>query len=435
MDHQHKISLWTAILMNINIMVGVGIFFGPPLMAKEANFASFLGWPIVALIFLPIVLSIATMARMFPGAGSFYNYCKNIINPTAGFLSGWAFYLGYTGVAALQTIVLREMLMKHFPMNGFLFSVIFIALISLFSLLSIKTIGKIQNTGTLFKMLPLLFVLAIFLGYWNPNFRITMPSIMKLPGVVPMAVFGFWGFECCCAISHLIKGDKRNASRAILIAFFATATIYTFFHIGLLHIMGPNNLIAHGAENFVQFLGINSAQIKSIFSIFISFTMSLAFVNAIFSIFTATTSTLQALAGEKILPYSNIIEKQSSRERPWVAIIIQGLVTLAILAATSSKFLLLSIVNLGILTAFILTLSALLIFQKRNKVFKTMPITIISFFSWALFVYFSWLKIGPTNLSRALATLPLVAAMAAGFAMFTYKKKSAGKTKFYGNNS
>ena len=52
----HKISLMTAILMNINIMVGSGILIGPGIMAGIAGNASFLGWPLVALFFLPMVL-------------------------------------------------------------------------------------------------------------------------------------------------------------------------------------------------------------------------------------------------------------------------------------------------------------------------------------------------------------------------------------------
>ena len=54
----HKISLVTAILMNINIMVGSGILIGPAVMAGIAGNASFLAWLLVALIFLPIVLSL-----------------------------------------------------------------------------------------------------------------------------------------------------------------------------------------------------------------------------------------------------------------------------------------------------------------------------------------------------------------------------------------
>ena len=40
---QHKISLTTAILMSLNIMIGSGILIGPGVMASVAGNASFLG--------------------------------------------------------------------------------------------------------------------------------------------------------------------------------------------------------------------------------------------------------------------------------------------------------------------------------------------------------------------------------------------------------
>ena len=52
---EYKISLATAILMNINIMVGTGILIGPGAITTVAGNASFLCWPLVALLFLPMV--------------------------------------------------------------------------------------------------------------------------------------------------------------------------------------------------------------------------------------------------------------------------------------------------------------------------------------------------------------------------------------------
>jgi len=425
MDQPHKISLWTAVLMNINIMVGIGIFILPPLMAQKAGYASFLGWPIVAVIVLPIVLSIATMSRLFPGAGSFYSYCKNIIGPNAGFSSGWAYYLGYTGVAAFMATCLRDdIILPAFQMNPIIFNLVFVVGISLLSLLSIKTIARIQNAGTIFKILPLIFVLAIFLAYWNPSFHITLQSLARVPSIVPFALFGYWGFEVCCTISHLIKGDKRNASRAILIAFGIIMVLYSMFHVGILHIMGNKGLATAGsARDFVYFLGF-STFLQSLITISISIIIALVFINAVFSIFTATSSTLQAMGQEGILPFSKYLTKQSNKQRPWVAIIIQGILTFIITCTTSNKRIMVSMVNIGILVAFLLTLIALYALQKRTGQTKQTWVTILAFGSWVYLSYYSWLDIGPTNLMRVIISLPLISAFIIGFVMYRYQKKS-----------
>lgn len=424
MEQEHKISFWTAILTNMNIMIGVGIFAFPVLMAQKAGNASFLGWILVALVFLPLVLSIATMARLFPGA-SFYEYSKSLIGPTAGFTSGWAFYLAYTGIGALMTIIVRDtVVFPSFPMSPILFNFIFIAFLTLLSLVNIKTVGRIQNTGVFFKVLPLLFVLAVFAFYWNPSFHISTANLIATPSIIPMCVFGYWGFEVCCSISHLIKGKKENASRAILVSFFLVATLYTLFHFGLLHIMGAKNLAALNTKDFVEFLGLGTSTLKSIIQLFVSFSLSIAFANAIFSIITATSATLQTMASKNLFPYSNHLVKLGSNHRPWVAILFQGAIMFAITCATNNLLLLTSLINFGILTAFLLTLISLALYQKRNKLYSKMIVTGLAFCSWTAFTYFSWFDVGANTVERLMSLSVLAGAMVAGLVMYFYKKNS-----------
>lgn len=420
---QHKMSLWAAILMNINIMVGVGILFYPALMAKEAGYASFIAWPVVALIFVPVVLSIATIARIFPGAGSFYTYSKNIISPTAGFISGWTFFLGYTGVTALMTIVLRGIVFEllknnfNFYMNPLLFNAIFITFISLLSLVNITMVGRIQSVGTLFKLLPLFLVLAIFAFHWNPSFSVAMPHVLNLPSIVPMAVFGYWGFECCCAVSHLIKGEKCNASVAILSAFFITVAIYSLFHFGLLHIMGASNLATYGVEDVVRFIRLPIPAIKFLLFLSIKIAMVLAFINAVFSIFTANSSTLRTMAKEGLFPFSKQLTLMNKNQRPWVAIFTQGVLTFIMAMLITDAKLLTSFTNIGIIVSYLFTLISLFIIQKKEGSGKII-ITSLAFISLIIFTYFSWIGMGANHTERFISLSPLLVTFTLGMIMF-----------------
>lgn len=409
--------------MNANVMIGAGIFVGPHLMAQKAGFASFLGWPIVALIFLPVVLSVATMARLFPGSGGFYSYAKNLINPTAGFFSGWAFYLAYTGVAALLTIVLRDnVILPMWNINPILFNFGFLVILVLLSMVNMQTVGRIQNTGVLFKFLPLILVISIFAFYWNPSFSISTTNLFSVPLTVPIALFGYWGFEICCSISHLIKGDKANASRAVLIAFFMTMVIYTMFHFGLLHIMGAAGLATNNIKDFILFLGTGSSFTKFLGSV-VTFSLAFAFANSIFSILTATAATLHSLAEEKVLPFSEHLVKENAAHRPWVAILVQAALTFIIISTTSNQFVLISLVNLGILIAFLLTMIALCKHQLEHKKYGGLMVTCAGFVSWTIFTYYSWFSMGDTVAMRLIGTGTLVAAIALGMVMYTYEKR------------
>lgn len=419
-------SLWTAVLMNVNVMVCSAIFIMPTFMAKKAGYASALGWPLVALIMTPIVLCTANMARLFPGAGGFYSYCKNIIGPVTGFMSGWAFYLGYTGVAVLLSIFLRDNIISPLvSVDPFLFNLLFVSGITLLSLLNMKIVGRIQSAGTIFKILPLFFVLAIFLAYLNPDFNITLASLKGVPATVPFVLFGFWGFETCCTIGHLIKGDQRNVSRAMLTAFGFVSILYTMFHFGVLHIMGAKNLAAAGsAREFVYYLGL-SPLFEGALNAFISLAFIVVFANAVFSIFVAVSSTLHTMASRDTLPCSQVLAKVNRWHRPWVAILVQGLLIFVATCLMTNKSVLVGMINFGILIAFLLVLIALFVLQRRTGEKKRIGVTVAALCSWVFLTYFGWMDkdLGVAHIEKLISISPLVIAFIVGYFINRYKKK------------
>ena len=243
----HKISLMTAILMNINIMVGSGILIGPAVMAGVAGNASFMTWLVVALFFLPIVLCLVQLSRMCPGAGGFYAYAKEGLDKTAGYWSGWLYVAGYTFAVTVEILALRKTLLvllgeTWLTGNNVLFNAVAMGAVVLMNMLGLKFFSRILNSLTISKMIPLVSLILLIPFIYNPSFSVSSSEWAALPYSLPMAIFGYFGFEYCCSISHLIEDSERNAPKAILIGFFATALIYTLFHFGLLNLMGKQGL-------------------------------------------------------------------------------------------------------------------------------------------------------------------------------------------------
>ena len=182
MEEKNKMSLFAAVLMNINVMVGAGIFLIPTLMAQKALNLSFLGWPAIGLIFFPVVWSISQITKFFPGESSFYTYNKKGINKTAGFAGGWLYFLGYASIAALQVIGLREILINNINLNfinghEILFNFLFVGFICLITCLSVALISKIQSSVTFFKLIPIFFVILVLVFYWNQNLCLKLSDL------------------------------------------------------------------------------------------------------------------------------------------------------------------------------------------------------------------------------------------------------------------
>ena len=420
---KHKISLFAAILMNINIMVGAGIFVVPSLMAKQAGNLSFLGWPAICLIFLPVVWSIAQLSKYFPEQGGFYTYSKAGINKTAGFISGWFYFLGYSAVPAIQILALREILVNQVKLeivqdNPILFSVIVMAFFCLLNVLSMTFVSKIQNIVTIFKLVPLFFVILLILFYLNPNFTLNIGDIGTLRYVIPLTLFGFWGFESSSNISHLIKGDKRNASRSILIGFAVVVVLYTLFHFGLLMLMGAQNLADFGVPAFVNFLNIKTQVLSNLLSASITAAIVIAYVSSIFGVILVTSSGLHFMAKDHLFPFAKTIKKLNKNERPTYCIFITGAVSLTFVLLINNLIILNSILNFGALSAFLLTLTSLFLIQRRKKDFKQLPITILAFLSCFYLLFYSWILSGNDFSSRVISLIPLIFLALFGFLMF-----------------
>ncbi len=427
---KNKISLMTAILININIMIGAGIFIVPTIMARLSGTLSFLGWTAVGVVFLPVVLSVAKITSFFSEEGNFYIYGKTVINKTTGFISSWMYFLGFSAICALQIIGVKELLIINanltvIEQNPMLFNIIFILFFSVLNFVSLKIISKVQNSLTIFKLLPIIFVIILMVFYFNPNLQFGFANIANVKLSIPLALFGFWGFEASCNISHLIEGGQKNVYKAILISFFTTVFLYTLFHLGLIYIMGTKNLIAYNVPGFVQFLGVKSDFLLNLLNAIIPSAIIIALMGSIFGGFLSNSTNLHTMTKENLFPFSNFLKKTNKNDRPIFCVITMAITTLIFMILINNKEILNSMVNFGLLTTFMITFASLSILLIRKKQYKQLITPILAFASSFFVIYYSWIMIGPDQITRIKFTLPLVAFALLGIVMFKIKERKA----------
>ena len=231
-----KISIFVAILININIMVGAAIYIGPPQMAEVAGTYSYLGWLLCAAVFLPVVISINWLSHIYPGESGLYSYVRKTFGSSLGFLCGWFYFVAFTGAEALQSVVIVEAAAKfsgwYFLLKySWLVKVVMFSFIFLLCQFSIAKLGKLQASLTIVKLVPILFVLLtlLLLPFIDLNSASASSSaasqaqpflFTNIIKTIPFAIFGFWGFEASCNLGDKIKGGRNQASRALLISFF-----------------------------------------------------------------------------------------------------------------------------------------------------------------------------------------------------------------------
>ncbi len=427
MEEQGKISFLTAVLMNINVIVGVGIYFMPQLMVQTAGAFSFLGWVAAGLLLLPIVWTIATAARLFPGAGGFYNYGSSGLNTTAGFTAVWVYMLGFLAVAATQLTFLKQLMAVN---GGFAWvmampimaNMIFVMAIALLNLFDVRLIGKIQGVATILKLLPMIGVILAFAFYWNSGLEYKISDLAQIGVTVPMALFGYWGFESCTSTSHLIQGGSTRAAGVMLTAFFASVSLYALFHFGIIHIMGIGAVAAQGAVGFVNFLGFNP-NITNLLGFSVIAALMLALFNAVYGVSLANSANMFSLADKNHLIASKMLCTMNKNGRPYIIVFFQALIVFLLMTFVANDKVLLSLSNFGLITAMVISILAVLKTQTTRKLgcFGQL-ISLVALAACGVLFYYSWLAIGADTTDRLINIAPFVVGLIGGLIMFCAKK-------------
>jgi amino acid efflux transporter len=411
---QHKISLTTAILMSLNIMIGSGILIGPGVMAGVAGNASFLTWLIVAALLFPVVYSTVQMARINPGPGGFYQYAKAGLNTTAGYISALLYLAGYTFVIAVEVLALRQTLgLSAYPI---LTNALIIGVLIGLNLLGLKFFSRILNSLTIWKMLPVVTLILLLPFIYNPSFSISPTELKMLPYSLPMAMFGYFGFEYACSISHLIENSKRNAPLAILLAFAITAVLYTLFTLGILNLMGPDELAKQGASAFAEFIPF--PYLKSLLRFLIPLASSITIFAGAAGVLNITGVLSYTLAEHKLFKYSEFLTPLTSSHRPGVTIILSGLIAFVLASAIPSISIIGNICILGVLLSFVLPLVSLILLQYRSSNYFQVLISSSALILIIGLVVYSSIALGSDTRERLLHGAPLMAFLLCGALLY-----------------
>lgn len=426
MEEQGKIPFITAVLMNINVIVGVGVYMYPQMMAQYTGTYSFLSWIAAGILLSPIVWTVATAARLFPGTGGFYNYGSSGISPVFGFLAVWSYLLGFLATAANQLAFFKVMAgqggISWLNENFVLANLALVVIIALLNLFNVELISKIQGFATVLKLLPMISVIILFAFYWNSSLVFDSANIGNIGLTLPMAIFGYWGFESCTSTSHLIKGGPTRASAVMLTAFGITVALYTLFHFGVTHIMGIEGIALHGAAGFTKFLGLN-AQLTSILGGAVIGALMLALFNAAYGVTLGNIANMFSLADKNHLVGSTCLTKRNNAGRPYLIVLIQGVIVFLLMTFVASIEVLTVFSNFGLILALLCTIAAVINTQrKQQNCTLSLIIPTVAIAACGVLAFFSWQSIGATDAQRLINAIPFIGALVLGLGMFYWKK-------------
>jgi len=248
----HKLSLSSAILINLNVMVGAGIFINTVLLSQNAGGLGALAYATVGFLLLPLIMSMYQLSKIHRG-GNFYDYGLHI-GSYGAFLTTASYFIAKLASCALAIHVCVSLLQTIFPFlmrfPTLLLDCCVITFFAYLNMMNLRTGKRIQFFFMGCKFVPILFVILTGLYLFNPVYF--SAAHLYPAGVVtsaPFILYAFTGFEVSCSLSRSIENAEVNGPRAMLIAYLLGVAIVCLFQFLFYGSLGP---IFDGLSSYLQ---------------------------------------------------------------------------------------------------------------------------------------------------------------------------------------
>lgn len=365
--HKH-ISLFTAVLLNINIMIGTGIFINTAGLAQKVGFWGTSVYLLVGLAMFPLVITIAQLLRHFPGGG-FYTFGASAIHPFVGFLSTWSYFFGKLGSATLGIHIFNSIVQPLIPgahmLSLWWMDIFILSLCILLSTYNVQTGTTIQRYLILAKATPLIFVILSGIFWWQRLYLpSTPPELTLFTDAMPLVLFSLLGFEAVCALSSQIENPAKNGWRAVIISYLVVICLYVLYQLFFFSIVGPN---LTGAQNYQQaFYMLFTTLFSTEWLQTTGRWLALLFVGSsalsgAYGILFANQWNLHSIAQKNLFLGSSILQRRNKRHMPYVCALLEGIVCIVYLYITSGQqFILQQLAAFGSTLTYTLSTLALL---------------------------------------------------------------------------
>jgi AAT family amino acid transporter len=239
---KRKLTSGQVSMIALGGAIGTGLFLGSALSVRAAGPGVILSYAVGAVIALLVMWALAEMAVAHPVAGSFGVYAEIYLNPWAGFVIRYSYWLAQVVAIGSEIVAVSIYFKTWMPgVPAWIWIVIFSVVIVWVNALSVANFGTIEYFFALIKVVAI--VLFIVLGaamLFGIGFaRLGTVNYTGHGGFLPhgwtgvglaitMAIFSYLGTE----IVSVTAGEADNPKQAVPRALRQTLGRLALFYIG-----------------------------------------------------------------------------------------------------------------------------------------------------------------------------------------------------------
>lgn len=346
---------------------GTGMIFGAGIytvIGKAAGVAGeslWLSLIIAAVIAVLAALSYAELASMFPKAGGEFIYLREAFPQFKWIANSSGLMISLAGIATSSTVALAfaGYLQQFLSLSPI---IIAFSLLFIFTVINILGIKESSWMNVIFTMIEISGLLIfIYFGIQSPSFGAaiwTSPSFNTVAASA-LIIFAYFGFENIVNFAEETNKPEKTLPRAILLSLAISTLLYVLVALAAVSLLSVEQLSQSKAPLSDALRPISLKMAGALGGIALFATANTALISLV-----TTSRILYGMSKEQALPKAFSLLHQS-RQTPWFAAIVSGLLASALLPLKKIEVLA-SISSFATMLAFVAVHVALIQLRLRN---------------------------------------------------------------------
>jgi APA family basic amino acid/polyamine antiporter len=412
------ISLITATAVVVANMIGTGVFtsLGFQVGPLPSGFVIMMLWIVGGVCAFCGAVCYGELAAAMPRSGGEYHYLTQIFSPAAGFLAGWlSATVGFAAPIALAAMAFGKYFSGALPWaNAEVLSHGIVIAMLLVHLIGVNVGAKFQNVATWLKVLLIVVFIAAGLLMPNPQPVSFLPVAgdgerLMSPAFAVSLVFVMYAYTGWNAVTYIVgevKNPARNLPLAVAIGTLIVAVLYVGLNGVFLRAAPMSELagkvdVGHTAADFI--FGAQGGRIMALL-------ISGGLISAISAMTWVGPRVMMAM-GEDVKLLAPLGKKSASGV-PWVAMIVQTAIVLALLHSGKFEKVLTYVQFSLTLCSFLTVLGVMVLRRTRPDLPRPYrawgyPVTPLLFMAVSLWMMWHILRSNPVESLAGLGTILL----------------------------
>lgn len=240
-------------MISLGGTIGTGLFLASGASIAQAGpGGALVAYAVIGIMVYFLMTSLGEMAAFMPTSGSFSTYATKFVDPVFGFAMGWNYWYNWAITIAAEISAVSLIMKYWFPdSSSVLWTVLFIAIVLTFNLLSVRAYGESEYWFAMIKVATVIvFIIVSFLMIFGilrghdpigfENFFVGEApfngGFLAIFGIFLAAGFSFQGTELLGVTAGETDDPGKNIPKAVRSVFWRILLFYilAILAIGLL---------------------------------------------------------------------------------------------------------------------------------------------------------------------------------------------------------